>query len=105
MPRVDTQNFFPAAVISMQNAQLQEALRRAGTGFDGARLEAIDEVGQDSWEKWRDEKADQPFIHIFPRLGIGGTSLWSQSRKTQKPFRHRLARKALYSSLLPKNYV
>ena len=67
MPRVDTQNFFPASVISMQNAQLQEALRRAGTGFDGARLEAIDEVGEDSWEKWREE-ARQIKVHTLEHL-------------------------------------
>ena len=67
MPQVNTQNFFPASVLSVQNAQLQEALRRAGTGFDGARREAIDEVGQDSWEKWREE-ARQIKIHSLEHL-------------------------------------
>ena len=67
MPQVNTQNFFPASVLSVQNAQLQEALRRAGTGFDGARQEAIDEVGQDSWEKWREE-ARQIKVHTLEYL-------------------------------------
>ena len=67
MPQVNTQNFFPASVLSVQNTQLQEALRRAGTGFDGARQEAIDEVGQDSWEKWREE-ARQIKVHTLEYL-------------------------------------
>ena len=67
MPQVKTQNFFAASVLSVQDAQLQEALRRAGTGFDGARREAIDGVGQDSWEKWREE-ARQIKIHTLEHL-------------------------------------
>ena len=67
MPQIKTQNFFPASVLSVQDAQLQEALRRAGAGFDGARREAIDEVGQDTWEKWREE-ARQIKVHTLEHL-------------------------------------
>ncbi len=67
MPQVNTQDFFPASVLSMQNPQLQEALRRAGTGFDGARLEAINEVGQGRWEEWREE-ARQIKVHTLEHL-------------------------------------
>ena len=67
MPQVKTQNFFPASVLSVQDAKLQEALRRAGTGFDGARREAIDEVGQDNWDQWREE-ARQIKVHTLEHL-------------------------------------
>ena len=67
MPQVKTQDFFPASALSMQDAQLQLALRRAGTGFDGARLEAIDEVGEDNWEQWR-EQARQIKVHTLDHL-------------------------------------
>ena len=67
MPQVKTQDFFPASELSMQNAQLQVALKRAGTGFDGARQEAIAEVGHDIWEEWREE-ARQIKVHTLEHL-------------------------------------
>jgi len=67
VPQVKTQDFFPASVLAVQNAQLQEALKRAGTGFDGARQEAIAEVGNDVWEEWREE-ARQIKVHTLEHL-------------------------------------
>ena len=55
MPEVATRQFVPASQAAIQDAQLRQALRRAGAGFDGARREAIDEVSEPRWETWREE--------------------------------------------------
>ena len=55
MAEVKTQEFVAASGAAMQNPTLRRALRQVGTGFNGARLEAIDEVGPQLWEEWREE--------------------------------------------------
>ena len=55
MAEVKTQEFIAASGAAMQNPTLRRALRQVGTGFNGARLEAIDEVGPQLWEEWREE--------------------------------------------------
>ena len=55
MPRVQTRNFIPASSLSIRDPQLRQALRRVGTGFNGARLDAIEEVSSPAWESWREE--------------------------------------------------
>ena len=39
----------------MQNPTLRRALRQVGSGFNGARLDAINEVTPQAWEQWRDQ--------------------------------------------------
>ena len=39
----------------MENPALRRALRQVGSGFNGARLEAIEEVTPQAWEQWRAE--------------------------------------------------
>ena len=55
MAEVKTRDFYPASAVSIRDPQLRRALERVGTGFDGARREAIDEVSPEVWEGWRDE--------------------------------------------------
>ncbi len=55
MPVVQTRDFIPASSISIRDPQLRRALQRVGTGFDGARREAIEEVSPETWESWREE--------------------------------------------------
>ena len=55
MPAVQTRDFIPASSISIRDPQLRRALQRVGTGFDGARREAIEEVSSEAWEAWREE--------------------------------------------------
>ncbi len=55
MPRIQTRNFTRASSRSIKDPQLRQALRRVGTGFDGARQDAIEEVTPAVWEAWRDE--------------------------------------------------
>ena len=55
MPRVETRQFFPASTVSIRDPQLRRALRRVGSGFDGARREAIEEATPEVWEEWREQ--------------------------------------------------
>ena len=55
MAEVLTREFVPASQTAVQDAQLRQALRRAGSGFDGTRREAISEVTEDVWEGWRQQ--------------------------------------------------
>ena len=67
MPEVKTQAFRNSSATALKNTQLQQALKRAGTGFDGARRQAIDSVGPDNWELWRDE-ARKIKVHALENL-------------------------------------
>ena len=58
MPEIKTQDFFAASAQAMQNPQLRRALDRVGSGFDVARLSAIEEVTPEVWEQWRQEARD-----------------------------------------------
>ena len=55
MAEVATREFVPASQAAVQDAQLRQALRRAGSGFDGTRREAIAEVTPEVWESWREQ--------------------------------------------------
>ncbi len=55
MAEVKTGEFAAASEAAMLNADLRRALRQVGGGFSEARLAAIDEVGRELWEKWREE--------------------------------------------------
>lgn len=55
MAEVTTRQFVAASQAAVQDAQLRQALRRAGTGFDGTRREAIAEVSEEVWEGWREQ--------------------------------------------------
>ena len=67
MPEVKTQAFIASSRLALKNPKLQQALKRAGTGFDGARRAAINDVGSDNWELWREE-ARQIKIHALDNL-------------------------------------
>ena len=67
MPEVKTQAFRNSSETALKNTQLQQALKRAGTGFDGARRQAIDSVGAVNWDLWRDE-ARKIKIHALENL-------------------------------------
>ena len=53
MAEVKTRDFPAASAAAMQNPTLRRALRQVGSGFNGARLDAIDEVTPQAWEQWR----------------------------------------------------
>ena len=53
MAEVATRQFVPASQAAIKDDQLRQALRRAGSGFDGTRREAIAEVSEETWEEWR----------------------------------------------------
>ncbi len=55
MAEVVTRQFVPASQAAVKDAQLRQALRRAGSGFDGTRREAIAEVSEEVWESWREQ--------------------------------------------------
>ena len=55
MAEVATREFVPASQAAVKDAQLRQALRRAGSGFDGTRREAIAEVSEAVWEDWREQ--------------------------------------------------
>ena len=55
MAEVLTREFVEASRAAVRDEQLRQALRRAGTGFDGARREAIDEITPEVWEEWRQQ--------------------------------------------------
>lgn len=67
MAEVKTQDFYAASTISIQDPQLRRALQRVGSGFDGARREAISEVTPEVWEEWR-EQARQIKVHTLEHL-------------------------------------
>ena len=55
MAEVKTNAFKEASVKAILDPQLQAALKRAGGGFDNARLEAIEELTPQRWEELRYE--------------------------------------------------
>ena len=55
MAEVVTRQFVPASQAAVKDVQLRQALRRAGSGFDGTRREAIAEVSEEVWEGWREQ--------------------------------------------------
>ncbi len=55
MAEILTRDFVAASQTAVLDTQLRQAFRRAGTGFDGARREAIDEVTPELWEEWREQ--------------------------------------------------
>ena len=55
MAQVKTSDFFSASTLSIKDPKLQKALQRVGTGFDTARVQAIDDVTSETWESWREE--------------------------------------------------
>jgi L-lactate dehydrogenase complex protein LldF len=67
MVEVKTRDFPIASQRSILDPQLRRALQRVGTGFDGARREAIQEVTPQVWEEWR-EQARQIKIHTLDHL-------------------------------------
>ena len=67
MPEIKTQEFSAASVKAMQNPQLRRALDRVGSGFDVARLSAIEDVTSEVWERWRQEARDIK-VHTIEHL-------------------------------------
>lgn len=67
MADVKTQDFFAASAASIQDPILRQALIKVGTGFDGARLEAIEDVTPATWEAWREE-ARRIKVHTLDHL-------------------------------------
>jgi L-lactate dehydrogenase complex protein LldF len=67
MAEVVTRQFVAASQAAVKDTQLRQALRRAGTGFDGTRREAIAEVTPEVWEEWR-EQARQIKEHTIGHL-------------------------------------
>ncbi len=55
MADVKTQDFFAASQASVLDPVLRRALVKVGTGFDGSRRDAIQEITPQRWEEWRDE--------------------------------------------------
>ena len=73
MAEVATRDFVTASRAAVQDEQLRQALRRAGTGFDGARREAIDEITPEVWEEWREEARrvkEHTIAHLDYYLGM-----------------------------------
>jgi L-lactate dehydrogenase complex protein LldF len=67
MAEVKARDFYQASTLSIQDPQLRRALRRVGTGFDGARQECIEEVTPQVWEQWR-EQARRIKAHTLDHL-------------------------------------
>ena len=67
MAEVKTKEFVPASRRAVDNPQLQAALKRAGGGFDGARMEAIEELGEERWQELR-ERARRIKEHTLENL-------------------------------------
>ena len=67
MPEIKTSQFAKASASAMLDPKLRRALDRVGSGFDVARRNAIDEVGEEAWEEWREE-ARQIKIHTLDHL-------------------------------------
>ena len=55
MAEVKTSEFFEASSVSILDPGLRRALEKVGTGFDGNRRSAIDEVSSEAWEEWREQ--------------------------------------------------
>ena len=55
MAEVKTGEFAGASAAAMLDPQLRRALDRVGVGFDVARRNAMEEVGAEAWEEWREE--------------------------------------------------
>ena len=55
MADVKTQDFYAASQVSIMDPALRRALVKVGTGFDGSRRDAIQEVSSQRWEEWREE--------------------------------------------------
>ena len=55
MAELKTRDFKEASAQAIADPGLQAALRRTGSGFDGARLEAIEELTPERWEELRDQ--------------------------------------------------
>ena len=55
MAEVTTREFVSASRTAVLDPQLRQAFGRAGTGFDGARREAIEEITPARWEQWRQQ--------------------------------------------------
>ncbi len=53
MAQIKTRDFFKASQASIVDPHLRQALQQVGTGFDGNRRQAIDEVTPEVWEAWR----------------------------------------------------
>ena len=73
MAEVATRRFVPASQAAVQDAQLRQALRRAGSGFDGTRREAIAEVSEEVWEGWRQQARsikEHTIAHLDYYLGM-----------------------------------
>jgi L-lactate dehydrogenase complex protein LldF len=64
---IKTQDFFAASAVSIQDPILRQALIKVGTGFDGARLAAIEDVTPNRWDEWREE-ARRIKIHTLEHL-------------------------------------
>ncbi len=67
MAEIKTRDFVSASGAAMQDQTLRRALRQVGGGFSEARQDAIDEVGADLWEEWREE-ARRIKIHTLDHL-------------------------------------
>ena len=67
MAEVKTQDFLSASQVSIRDPILRQALIKVGTGFDGSRREAIQEVTPEVWEEWREE-ARQIKVHTLDHL-------------------------------------
>ena len=53
MADIKTKQFVAASQSAIKDPQLRQALEKVGTGFDGARREAIEEISESKWEEWR----------------------------------------------------
>ena len=53
MADLKTKQFVAASQSAIKDPQLRQALEKVGTGFDGARREAIEEISESKWEEWR----------------------------------------------------
>ena len=67
MPEIKTEQFFAASAAAMKNPKLRRALDRVGSGFDVARISAIDEVTPEVWEQWRQQGRDIK-VHTIEHL-------------------------------------
>ncbi len=67
MAEVKTAEFKRASGQAINDETLRRALTQVGGGFNDARLDAIEEVGEDVWESWREE-ARRIKIHALDNL-------------------------------------
>ena len=75
MAEVATREFVLASQAAVKDEQLRQALRRAGTGFDGTRREAIAEVSEEVWEEWRQQARrikEHTIAHLDYYLAMAG---------------------------------